>query len=495
MVDLENYIRTLSVFSKGKGGSSDITLQNKNNGKWVFMSSKFYLDDSKKSIDNYDVEKILAIVKQHSHKYKKCDIYLVVNNKQKVMNIMASSQSTNNYIKENIHHILDLEDLEICFQNLKHAIQNITLNEVNSKFYNTKVPLLPRFHQELITYKQMEIIVRGGKDLLLGAKARSGKTYCVGGLFIKYHDKYGGLNGLIITPVPTETLSQFTDDLFHKFRDFNGINIVEIKHGTDFEPMVLQENNIIIVSKQLLDDYVFDKKIESIVQLNLDFIVFDENHFHGTTMMSKNIIQSYSSPKTIKLYLTATYSKPLIEWNIPTDSQFHWDIEDEQLCKKRNIQGLVEKHGEDVLLFLTEDNQEQLLNIYDKMPDLHIITNMMDGQRYEVIKKQIKDTSYGFSNGTLLSGNFPNEVDTILRYITGSNKVEDYPKKDLSIFGRIKRIAIENNSRTQLNNGDFTSQLWFLPFGVNMTIDKVSEHLKDRMMKNCILKNYDIKTR
>ena len=493
VVDLEIYLRGLSVFSKGKGGSSDITLQNKNNGKWVFMSSKFYLDDSKKSIDNYDVEKILAIVKQHSHKYKECDIYLVVNNKQKVMNIITSSQATNNYIKENIHHILDLEDLEICFQNLKHSIQDIKINEVNSKFCNEKVPLQQRFHQDLITYKQMERIDEGEKELLLGAKARSGKTYCVGGLFIKYHTKFGVINGLIITPAPTETLSQFTDDLFHKFRDFNEINIVEIKKGTDFETMVLQGNNIIIVSKQLLDDYVCEKKVEAIQQLNLDFIVFDENHFHGTTLMSKNILQSYSSSKTIKLYLTATYAKPLSEWNIPLECQFYWDIEDEQLCKKRNIQGLVEKHGEDVLLFLTEENKEQLLCIYDKMPDLHILTNMMDRKRFEVIKEQIKDTSYGFSNGTLLSGNFPNEVDTMLRYITGSNKEQDYPKKDLSIFGRIKRIAIEKNSRTRLNNGDFTSQLWFLPFGINMTINKVSEYLKDRMGKNSILKNYEIK--
>ncbi len=112
---------------------------------------------------------------------------------------------------------------------------------------------------------------------------------------------------------------------------------------------------------------------------------------------------------------------------------------------------------------------------------------------FYLIKEQIKDTSYGFSNGTLLSGNFPNEVDMMLRYITGSNKEQDYTKKDLSIFGRIKRIAIENNSRTRFNNGDFTTQLWFLPFGVNMTINKVSEHLKDRMGKNSILKNYEIK--
>jgi len=387
--DLEIYLRGISVFSKGKGGSSDITLQNKNNGKWVFMSSKFYLDDSKKSIDNYDVEKILAIVKQHSHKYKEYDIYLVVNNKQKVMNTITSSQATNNYIKENIHHILDLEDLEICFQNLKHSIQDITINEVNSKFCNEKVPLQQRFHQDLITYKQMERIDEGEKELLLGAKARSGKTYCVGGLFIKYHKKYLSLNGLIITPAPTETLSQFTDDLFHKFIDFNGINIVEIKKGTDFETMVLQENNIIIVSKQLLDDYVCEKKVEAIQQLNLDFIVFDENHFHGTTLMSKNILQSYSSSKTIKLYLTATYAKPLSEWNIPLECQFYWDIEDEQLCKKRDIQGLVEKHGDDVLLFLNEENKEQLLKIYDKMPDLHISRVLNTCLDYNVYKKDL----------------------------------------------------------------------------------------------------------
>jgi len=85
------------------------------------------------------------------------------------------------------------------------------------------------------------------------------------------------------------------------------------------------------------------------------------------------------------------------------ECQSYWDIEDEQLCKNRNIQGLVEKHGEDVLLLLNEENKEQLLCVYDKMPDLHIITNMMDRKRFEVIKEQIKDTSYGFSMSSLFS--------------------------------------------------------------------------------------------
>ena len=491
--NLENYLQKLSVFSKGNGGSSDITLQNKNNGRWIFMSSKFYLDDSKKSIDSYDVEKILAIEKQHSHKYKECVIYLLVNNKQKVSEMIAASQSTNNYIRENINHILDLGDLEVSFQHFKRAIQDVQCNEVNSKFCMAKVPLELRFHQDLITYKQIKKITKGFKELLLGAKARSGKTYCVGGLFVKYLKKYSSLNVLIITPAPNETLSQFTDELFHKFRDFDGINVVEIKKGTDFEKMVLEDKNILVVSKQLLDDYVLEKTILPIKQLNLDFIVFDENHFHGTTVMSKNIFESYSSSKTIKLYLTATYGKPLREWNIPVDCQFYWDIEDEQLCKTRNIRGLIEKHGADVSFFLTEENKEHVLRVYDRMPDLCILTNSMDTERFQMINEQIKDTSYGYSVRTLLSGIFPNEVDMWLRYITGSNKERDYPKKDASIFGRIKRMAIEKNSRTRLNNGDFSSQLWFLPFGINMKINKVSEHLRDRMMKNGILKNYEIK--
>lgn len=497
--DLKQYLKKLT---SSKSGSSDITLQHKITGEYIFISCKFCFDDSNNDIKYYEVQDIHSAILKNNHKYKKYKIYLFVNNKQKVQQLINSSEETNKHLKDDITDIIGIDDLELCFQNLKQSIQDISIDEVNDKFYNTKVSLELRFHQDLITYQLLEKIDEGEKDLLLGAKARSGKTYCVGGLFVKYYKKYNKLNALIITPAPTETLSQFTDDLFHKFRDFIGINIVEIKKGSDFIGMTLQTNNIIIVSKQLLDDYVFEKKITSIKDLNLDGIVFDENHFHGTTQMAKNILQSYSSSKTFKLYLTATYAKTLNEWNIPEDCQLYWDIEDEQMCKKRDIDGLVEKHGEDVLLFIKTDNQERLLSIYDKMPDLHIITNMMDRKRYEIIKERIQDTSYGFSNGTLLSTtkngnnfNYIEEVDNMLKYISGKGKVDDLedPIRDKkSIFERIKYISNSKNSRTKLNNGDFTSQLWFLPYGKNMLIDKVSKCLKDRMIKNRVLCQYEI---
>jgi hypothetical protein len=80
------------------------------------------------------------------------------------------------------------------------------------------------------------------------------------------------------------------------------------------------------------------------------------------------------------------------------------------------------------------------------MPELYSYN--YDGQRYDIIKENIKDSSYGFSAGTLLSGNYPDEVDKILRYITEVIR-RDYPKGDLSIFGRIKVSQI--NQIVELN--------------------------------------------
>ena len=94
--DLELYINNLKVLSKNDGGSSDITMKCKNIGKWIFMSSKFYLDDSNKSIKDYDIQDIMAVMKEKSYFYKDYEICLLVNDKKKVEKIIKSSQMTNN---------------------------------------------------------------------------------------------------------------------------------------------------------------------------------------------------------------------------------------------------------------------------------------------------------------------------------------------------------------------------------------------------------------
>jgi hypothetical protein len=57
----------------------------------------------------------------------------------------------------------------------------------------------------------------------------------------------------------------------------------------------LNENNIFVISKQLLQKYINDETIMKIKNLKLDIIAFDENHFSGTTNLSKEILESYSS--------------------------------------------------------------------------------------------------------------------------------------------------------------------------------------------------------
>jgi len=181
---------------------------------------------------------------------------------------------------------------------------------------NSKENLILRFHQELITQKTSHLISEGNKSFLWGCKCRSGKTYMFGGIVSKQLKVKNKLNVLIITPAPTETAPQFTNDLFNKFKDFDKFKIHHIEGSKSLDSIETSDNNIFVMSKQLLQKYINEKTILKIKNLKLDIIGFDENHFSGTTDLSKDILQSYSSKNTIKIYLTATYNKPLKEWNI-----------------------------------------------------------------------------------------------------------------------------------------------------------------------------------
>ena len=115
-----------------------------------------------------------------------------------------------------------------------------------------KENLILRFHQELITCKTSDLITEGNKSFLWGCKCRSGKTYMVGGIIIKQYNIKKKLNVLIITPAPTETTPQFTDDLFNKFKDFDNFKIHHIDDSKKINSLVLEDNNIFVMSKQLL---------------------------------------------------------------------------------------------------------------------------------------------------------------------------------------------------------------------------------------------------
>jgi hypothetical protein len=503
--NIDKYVTKEKVFSGNSGGCSDITLQNKHDDTYNFISSKYPKSTEdiakKKSVDYYDIQKIVAMIDDNKNIYKKYKIYLVVPDKEKVLKKVKAANESSKYITKYMteSNILDKNDLNKYFLKFKQDIIKNKDDDWNETYFSSKENLVLRFHQELITQKTSNLIEEGNKSFLWGCKCRSGKTYMIGGIIVKQLYIKKKLNVLIITPAPTETAPQFTDDLFNKFKDFSKFKIHHLEGSKSLDNVETSDNNIFIMSKQLLQKYINDKTIMKIKKLKLDIIGFDENHFTGTTDLSKDILTSYSTKNTIKIYLTATYNKPLKEWNISQDCQMFWDIEDEQICKSiltdnSNLDRLKEKHGNEYIsktIKYYEDLGGSLNDIfksYEKMPDLHLITNMFDSQRYEMLKEKLNnENKMGFCFDTLFGLNkaktrfsFENEVRTILRYISGSQKETDGEK---TIFTRINKICSEKETRLPFTH------IWFLP---SDNINEISECLKLLMSLDSVLKKYDV---
>jgi hypothetical protein len=176
--NLNSYLNNEKVYSGNKGGKSDITLYNKEDDKYIFISSKFYQivsDDGiikNKSIDKYGISDIIAMASKNIHLYKKYDIYLVVNNRNLVLEKSSNANKSNKFITEEIkeENILDLYDLNKCFLSLKEDIlKNLDINpelNYNELYLSPKDKLDLRFHQEFITTKTSSLIEEGKKCFL-----------------------------------------------------------------------------------------------------------------------------------------------------------------------------------------------------------------------------------------------------------------------------------------------------------------------------------------
>ena len=494
LTDFTKYIEQQKENSGNQTGISDITLYNEIEDKYIFISSKFYSKES--NVKNYDIQDIKAMIDHNKHIYKKYDIYLLINDKNDLLNKVSNSHSSSEYITKyfSLDKMIDLDDLEKAFFTMKSYF--LKDNNFFKKFVSNKKVLLPKFHQKLFEIKFFKQKLLNQKKYLLGLKPRAGKTFIVGFIISNDKNNYENFNILVITPAPNETSDQFLE-MFDKYIDFANFNIIHLTTGSMINNLQFTKKNIIVSSKQLLQNYINDNGIESIKNLNLDYIFFDENHYGGTTQLSSDIVNTYKNNNTNLVFMTATFQKSLNHWNIPTECSFYWDLEDENLCKNENMQGLVVKHGESVKEALNYfDNDFNYLKNYEKMPQMELITTMFESDIFNNIKEKTF-SKYGFSLKTLFSltngkFNYEYEVELLLRYISGSNKDIDFPNGDKSIFGRIKDISLKKNSRTLLSNSHFTTQLWFLPFGIEQKINDVSQNLKLLMLKNSLLCKYEI---
>ena len=144
MNNLETYVKNNKVCSGNSGGCSDITLYNQKEDKFIFISSKYpkcdddYDKIKNKSVDYYDVQNILAVIKENDKIYKNYDIYLLVPNKKNVMKAIEQSNKSSSYITKHMKNILDKNDLQKFYSEFIQSIKKYEINEYNEIYGKKK---------------------------------------------------------------------------------------------------------------------------------------------------------------------------------------------------------------------------------------------------------------------------------------------------------------------------------------------------------------------
>jgi len=478
-----NYLVKTNINIGSKTGVTDIILEDINENKYILFSVKFFIEEG--DLDDYDLSQIHSSIKTE---YPNCkyELGLIVKSKKDFMD--KYNKSRNSVVKKilNKDYIFDLDDLLKFYKNL---------NPIDTNKRHLKL----HFHQEKIVNKTIIDINEGNKSFLWGCKPRSGKSYMIGGLIDKFYQKNKSCKVLIITPAPKETKSQFMEDLFEDYHNFHHFNKTDLNSSNYNNIDNTDEPMILITSKQFL------QLKENKLPFDIDLLIFDEQHFGGTTDLSQGIIKKFKSSNTIFISMTATYYKPISL--LQYDKVHYWSLEDETICKTIASNEYLNPNFETTFIDLitnrfgiSEDLMYEInffkeFKPYIKMPKLHILTNMFHQSSFDKIKSDIKmnEGVFGFCMDTLFSMKkdkllYENQINYLFNYITGSNRqcMKDFKDGDQSIFRRILDINLDTNSR------ECNDMIWFLPITINSNINKLSIALKDIMNKHNVLQNYEI---
>ena len=476
----DEYKKEISL--KDSGDASDLTAMN--DEEILVTTSK---NVNNLNIGNLDIEKLKVISKKYNKKIKYC---IVIRSKEEFKSMIKNVHSSSNYILE----ILQNDYILIDWNDINRAY--LTFKKIYTKEMQLlKSPFILKFHQELSIKKTMDLL-NNKSHILWGHIPRSGKSYIMAGTIFEHSKDRNGKNYLIITTAPNETISQYIS-IFNctQLSDFN-----LIYYKNDKEEIILKEKNIIICSKQFLQK----KNIKWMSNMNFDISFIDESHNGGTTDLSKDIFKRYC--KNHIIFITATYSKPINEFDIPENNWILWNMEDVTLCKNGNIDKLYNKHGEYVKLLMSKYRIEDIISEYSKYPLLMILTNEINKETLnDIIQKK---SIYGWSTEAcfLLKQNdkyyideFQNESENLKLWyrIFGKDNIPD----DKVFLKRIHTICknASYNSRTtfydNLESGNaafYGGPLVILCFLPTDNIDLLSKATEKLLKKYNVIPSFEI---
>jgi hypothetical protein len=581
-IKFENYIDDYlkdGYISSNSGGYSDITFRTREKKTDTqynlnLVSVKYIKDD--KDIKNYDIQNLCTLIRdrENDNYYKSINTLLFVKDKEqfKAIKYNKSSNILIKYISPNgnYENVYDLQDLEDYYKELMKILSDYNfldnVDEFKEKYLKTyKKKFMPRFHQELFIEKISDLIDKNQKRILVGAIPRSGKTFIMAGTIladvIKHRDegKKSYNNYIIITPAPNETLSQYSK-AFNDYYDFanNDIVTIDVKDepnkqisSSDLKGKV-NKHNVFLISKQRLGfkdkednndkDIKYDiEKIKKNInkyfgKSKFKLIFLDEAHFGMSTDIARTIFDELDKGDiSYKIYVTATYNKPMKRYKIDDKNIIKWDLNDIKIIKNITIKNFAmvithftEKFGKKILtkvlknngfilqkpiiLYdnaipkpilkdIMKDNDEVINNIikqYKHFPEPILLTSVWDKEFFDKeIEKIGKNKDVGFDMHKLFkvngSGKFENEEELtqLLEYYFGyyvgdDNRAKEnnfyekkYEYKKKGIIPIIEEICT-NKCRT-LQPQHKTTQLWFLPaYNISKITNSLIELLKTK---------------
>jgi len=256
---------------------------------------------------------------------------------------------------------------------------------------------------------------------------------------------------LLITPAPNETFGEY-ETIFNKYIEFDklGIDVVTYKDGVNSRKVCKNKDKhcVIIISKQKLgwtagsnaekilakddeavedevedenedevedenDDEVEDendKDIKTIKQRviklfdanpDIDIMFLDEAHFGMSTEKAQQIVNVLESAisNTTKIYVTATYNKPLQAYGVKAECKLTWDMNDIHIMQKLNEEtindnAIQKQFGQDIYLKALEYFGDKTgLSLIDKFkkdysifPKPYLITSVWDKEFLNIEK-------------------------------------------------------------------------------------------------------------
>jgi len=423
--------------------------------------------------------------------------YVLVDNTHDVLCLAEKSKASNKVSKDNLNP-LDMEDLHrmcaVLLERIAPCLSNDVETILGHLLSDVKPSLRRRFHQFLMTSGVMNAIHSGKNTILIGALPRSGKTY-VGAFLATYFKRI-----LIITTRPGETRSQW-NKVFKDHREFSAYSVRDLDSSSSAEIALSKGDSMVAIASI---QFFKREERDALIGLEWDLVILDEIHEGGSTELSQTMLDTYLGD-SIRVMMTATYSKPVEYYSIPSDCCFFWDLEDVRLMRRWGepevFARLCDKYGASEVekarddTYASGETDESIRRCYVNAPRLGILTNMMQADLYDELRVASgSDHVYGFSMRALLmptkdgkAFQHPRAVDTFLALLSGSDKRKHYKKGDMSMMARILRYWKTIGHR---DGDEFMTQMWFLPSGVGQLLEHVKPAMIARIHANPILAQF-----